>query len=79
MEPAPEVLGRPVVLDGFGQQGEEVLVRPEVRDVPVGQVDSPRDGPGATQAPELVELSLAAGHDQRRLKGGYRSVTSVKA
>jgi hypothetical protein len=54
-------LGRVVpVADGREEHGDDVAVTTEVGEVGEGEVDRTRDGTGAAQAPELVELSLTA-------------------
>ena len=56
-------LGRVIpVADRGEEHGDDFAVTTEVGEVGEGEVDRTRDGTGAAQAPELVELSLAAGH-----------------
>jgi hypothetical protein len=50
------------VLDGVGQQAEELLVSTEVGEVLEGQVDGADQSAGLAQLEELVALALASGH-----------------
>jgi hypothetical protein len=50
------------VLDGQGQQLDDLVVAPEVGEVLEGQVDRMHHRAGRTQVAKLVELSLTAGH-----------------
>jgi hypothetical protein len=53
------------------QQVDDVAVATEVGEVLEGEVDGTAQRARAAQRPELVELSLAAGHHrQLRLNGG---------
>jgi hypothetical protein len=44
------------------QQRDDDVVTAEVREVREREIDGPRDGSGAAEAPELVELASAPGH-----------------
>ena len=73
----------------LGEQVDDVLVEPELREVLERQIDRTRHGgpPRSAENTELIELSRSPGHAaihvdglvHERLNGGYRSVTSVTA
>lgn len=50
------------LVEDLGEQGDDVVVAPELREVLEREVDGTADGAGAAQVTELVELSLATGH-----------------
>jgi hypothetical protein len=50
------------VLDGGGEQVDDVVVSPEVREVFEREVDRANHGARAAQVTEFVELSLSAAH-----------------
>jgi hypothetical protein len=64
-EPAASTPGRPSVLDGVGEQFDDVIVRPEVGEVLEREVDRAEDRAAAAELTELVQLSLSAGHAAR--------------
>ena len=60
---SPAQVGRVVpVVDRREEHGDDTAVATEVGEVREGEIDRTRDGSGTAQAPELVELSLTAGH-----------------
>jgi hypothetical protein len=50
-------------LDGIGEQGDDVVISPELGEVFEREVDRAGHRFGATQVAEFVELSLSAGHE----------------
>jgi hypothetical protein len=64
-EPMTSTLSRLHLLDGLGEQVDDVVVSPEVGEMFEREVDRPDNCAGATQVAEFVELSLPAGHASR--------------
>ena len=77
--PASDVPVRTERGDRVVEHADDHVVRTEVGAVLVREVDGSGDRPGGAEPPELVELGVACVTRQRRLNGGYRSVTRVKA
>ncbi len=61
-ETVPSTLGRLRVLDGAGEQVDDVVVSPEMGEVLECEVDRAHDRAGAAQVTKFIELSLSAGH-----------------
>lgn len=79
-EPSDEVVSLGSVLDGTGQELDDVVIEPKGREVLERKVDGASDGSCPAEVAERFELALAARHLRHAtLKGGYRSVTSVTA
>lgn len=76
-QPLVDPRGRDRLLDGVGQEIEDLVVSSELREVLEREVDRAGERRGPAQVTELVELSLATGHADsirgradRSLRGG---------
>jgi hypothetical protein len=61
-ESVARTFGRAGVLEGFGEQIEDVVISPEVGEVFEREVDRADGCAGTAQITKFVELSLSAGH-----------------
>lgn len=61
-ESVARTFGRAGVLEGFGEQVEDVVVSPEVGEMFECEVDRADRCAGTAQVTKFVELSLSAGH-----------------
>jgi hypothetical protein len=73
-EPSAYVVARRLGIDRGGEQREDGVISTEHREVLEREVDGARDDAGAAQFAQLVELSLAAGHDTTMRRSADRTL-----